>query len=241
MGGGWQVSAGDLSELLRPALFALAVLTSTLVLADARRRGLRPYAVAAWALLTFLSAPIFLPLYLAALLYVGRGAPPRAAAGHAPRSRARGFAVPLAYAALLCAGGALYFYRDYRSADAHLARARRAKLYNRREQAIREYRAALRSEDDPHTRKLLGIELAEAGRWEEALAELRAAERGGEPDDQLPLRIAAALDTLKRPAEAAVEYRKFLRSRACQQTPAHALCASARERLQTAGELPTSR
>ncbi|MGH9903573.1 MAG: hypothetical protein ACRD68_17340, partial [Pyrinomonadaceae bacterium] len=65
------------------------------------------------------------------------------------------WAFPFLYAAVLCASGAAYFYLDYDSVDAGLARAERAKLTGRREAAIREYRAALRREEDAHTRKLL--------------------------------------------------------------------------------------
>ena len=95
-----------------------------------------------------------------------------------------------------------------------------------------EYRAALRREDDPHVRKLLGLELSKAGRWEEALHELRAAERGGETDDLLPFHIAAALSTLNRPAEAADEYQKFLQTQTCAQPPPHWRCEAARATLQ---------
>ncbi|HEY9404557.1 MAG TPA: hypothetical protein VIQ24_18005 [Pyrinomonadaceae bacterium] len=153
------------------------------------------------------------------------------------RLRLKRFAPSLVYAlALLCAG-AIYFYRDYHSFDAHLARATKARLLKRRAATIREYRAALRLADDAHTRKLLGVQLAEDGQTEAALAEFRAAERGGEPDDLLSYRIAFALDTLGRAGEAAGEYQKFLQGGSCAQRPSpDARCAQAASRLgQTQG------
>jgi tetratricopeptide (TPR) repeat protein len=136
--------------------------------------------------------------------------------------RLRRYAPSLLYAAVLLAAGAFYFYRDYHSFDAHLARAANARLGNRRDATIREYRAALRIVDDAHTHKLLAVQLAEDGQAEAALAELRAAERGGEPDEMLTLRVASALDTLGRAEEALAAYEKFLRSESCSrpQSPA---------------------
>ncbi|MCA1635230.1 MAG: hypothetical protein LC802_16440 [Acidobacteria bacterium] len=292
MGGAWQISAGDLSETLRPALFALSLLASAWVLSDARRRcGFHLWAVWAWALCAFLFPPVVLPLYLVARMFTRRldtppaasdlegdagvastedseggetaagsadllpalsawrepqGAPPlslsegetseaceHALAGKMPALPLEGsrFAVPLLYAAALLLAGAVYFYQDYQSFDAHLARAARAKLYGRRERAIGEYRAALRTQDDAHTRKLLGLELLEAGRAEDALAELRAAAAGGEPDERLYLHIAALLESLNRPDEAVTSYERFLDSPLCLSSPGDANCMRARERL----------
>jgi len=157
------------------------------------------------------------------------------------RIRARLRLKPLApafiYAFALLSAGAIYFYRDYHSLDAHLARATKARLLQRRAATIREYRAALRISDDAHTRKLLAVQLAEDGQTEAALAEFRAAERGGEPDELLSYRIAHALDTLGRAGEAAGEYQKFLQSGSCAQRPSpDARCAEAASRLgQTQG------
>ena len=287
MSADWQISAGFLAELARPALFAAAALASAGVLADSRSH-FRPRAVALWTAFTLFLPHVTLPLYLIARSCVR---PPAAAAEEAatsasadanddednetrelspaatpdtddgcavvvaapgasdgvrdgvtdeaagspsaasqsPRPRlARRLALPLLYAAALLGAGALYFYADYQSADAHLARARQAQLDKRVGRAVREYRAALRREDDPHVRKLLGLELSKAGRWEEALAELLAAERGGEPDDALPFHIATALTALDRPAEAAAHYRKFLQSQLCTQTPPDRRCEGVR-------------
>jgi tetratricopeptide (TPR) repeat protein len=284
----WQISAGFLAELARPALFATAALASAGVLADSRRH-FRPRAVALWTAFTLFLPHVTLPLYLIARscarppATAAEEAPPSASAdandednetndlspaattdtvddhtvavappgasygvtdgitdkaagspsatskSQSPRPRfARRLALPLLYAAALLGAGALYFYADYQSADAHLARARQAKLDRRGERAVLEYRAALRREDDPHVRKLLGLELSKAGRWEEALAELRAAERGGEPDDLLPFHIATALAALDRPSEASDHYRKFLQSQLCAQTPPDRRCEGVR-------------
>jgi hypothetical protein len=143
----------------------------------------------------------------------------------------RRHAPTLIYTLALLFAGAIYFYRDYHSFDAHLERAARARLRSRRPDAIREYRAALRINDDAHTHKLLGVQLAEDGQTEAALAELRAAERGGDPDPLLAFRLASALDALGRAVEAAGEYQKFLQGDSCAQASPGALCAEATTRL----------
>ena len=100
--------------------------------------------------------------------------------GPPPRWR---YALPLLYAVIVLSAIGAYFYFDSRSVDAHLARATRAKLVEDSTTAIREYREALKREDDPHTHKLLAIELANAGYISEAITEFQLAESGGEPDD----------------------------------------------------------
>jgi hypothetical protein len=102
---------------------------------------------------------------------------------------------------------------------------------------IREYRAALDVEDNPHTHKLLGIELADSGQWTEALSEFRAAERGGEPDELLRFRIGQALEAIGHQTEGATEYRKFLNSKACTKVLPDERCAVARQQAaQTLGQ-----
>jgi tetratricopeptide (TPR) repeat protein len=145
--------------------------------------------------------------------------------------RLKRYAPSLLYAFALLSAGALYFYRDYRSFDAHLARAANARLRGRRDIAIREYRAALRLSDDAHTHKLLAVQLAEDGQTEAALDAFRAAERGGEPDELIPYRIAYALDALGRAGEAAGEYRKFLQGSSCARPSPDTRCAEASARL----------
>jgi hypothetical protein len=97
------------------------------------------------------------------------------------RSRQWGFLLPLSYGVIVIAAVSFYFYRDRQSVDAHLARAVQAKLVDDHARAIREYRRALSLEDDPHTRKLLAIELALAGQLSEAVSEFHLAQQGGEP------------------------------------------------------------
>lgn len=277
MGGKLQISVGDISEALRPALYVLAVLASTYVFASARPR-FSAYATAAWTLLTLLLPPIVLPLYLIARIYTPRpGLPapvnlppsleadeqapqslaPQSATGEAgaqssptdegdavesesqapPRSRSR-FALPLTYAVTALLLGALYFYLDYTSFEARFARARQAELYNQRERAAREYRAALAVRDDAHTRKLLGMELARAERWEEALAEFRAARMKGEPDDKLLFHEAHAMDKLNRPTEATETFRRFLQSQSCAPPDPDPLCKDTQARLNSRTPFP---
>jgi len=108
------------------------------------------------------------------------------------------YSLPLLYAVLALSAIGAYFYFDSRSVDAHLARATRAKLVEDSATAIREYREALKREDDPHTRKLLAIELANAGFIEEANSEFQLAERGGETCDPQDRPCTAALERIKR-------------------------------------------
>ncbi|HEV7903279.1 MAG TPA: hypothetical protein VGO96_05510, partial [Pyrinomonadaceae bacterium] len=151
----------------------------------------------------------------------------------APLRWRRELALPLLYALALLSFGALRFYRDYHSFEAHLSRAANARLLNQRAAAIREYRAALRLSDDAHTHKLLAVQLAEDGQTEAALAELRAAERaGGDDDALLPYRIAQTLDALGRRAEADLEYQKLTQGSLCALPSPDALCAEASARVQ---------
>lgn len=246
--------------MLRPALFVLAALASAWVLRDARRRFDSFAAATACALLALLLPAVALPLYLIARMDQRRDGPdasttaptddepderPQPATGgdgdsdgddaelgvEAPALSRSRLALPFVYLTAVLLVGGIHFYRDYTSFDAHFARARQAKLYNQRERTVREYRAALRLREDAHTRKLLGVELSEAGRWEEALAELRAAERGGEPDESLAYREALALDKLNRHDEAAQAYRRFLRARPCTRPEPDPPCIDAQGRL----------
>jgi hypothetical protein len=149
-----------------------------------------------------------------------------------PQPRLR-YALPLLYLLAVLSIGSLLYYQDARSIDAHLARANHARLLGQRDRTITEYRAALRLEENAHTRNLLGIELAADNQLSAALNEFRAAERAGEADDDLPYRIAATLDALNRPAEALPEYQKFLTTRRCTTTYPDPQCAVARARVQS--------
>jgi len=238
-------------------LFAAAVLVSAWVLSDARRRFSLP-AVAAWTLTTLISLYIILPLYLLARIFTrkpdttdvvaastspadaeaddsttsttisddtgGQTDDQSTAEIHTPLWRRR-YALPLLYALALLSAGAIYFYRDYHTFDAHLARAANA--------PPRFAPTAPRSAS-PTTRtrtKLLAAQRAEDAQTEAALAEFRAAERDGEADELLPYRIAYMLDALDRPAEAIIEYQKFLRSSLCARPLPDMRCAEARQRM----------
>jgi tetratricopeptide (TPR) repeat protein len=144
---------------------------------------------------------------------------------------------PVIYLLAVLSIGAFLYYRDAQTIDAHLSRANHARLLGQHDKTIKEYRAALTLEENAHTRNLLGVELVNAGQMEEALAEFRAAERGGEPDDQLFYRIATTLDALNRPAEAVPEYRKFLGTRLCTESYPDPQCEAARARVAVSDKL----
>ncbi|HJT28439.1 MAG TPA: hypothetical protein VJ784_13590 [Pyrinomonadaceae bacterium] len=163
------MSAGQLFDLIMPAAFAVSALVSTWVLASARKRFHFYYALAL-ALGTLFLPFIVFPLYLVIMMW-------RPKIGPTPRWR---YSLPLLYAVIALSVIGAYFYFDSRSVDAHLARATRAKLVEDSTTAIREYREALKREDDPHTHKLLAIELANAGYLTEAIEEFKLAEQGGE-------------------------------------------------------------
>jgi tetratricopeptide (TPR) repeat protein len=239
----WQISAGELFELMRPAAWALSALVSAFVFASTRKRRFRPYAVALWTLGTLLFPFIILPLYLIVLARARHGerAPEAAELSKsvaekryktytAPAAWKR--ILPLIYLVAVLSLIAVFFYQDYWSLDAHLWRANNAKLRGPHAKVINEYRAALRLEDNPHTHKLLAIELAAEGRAAEALAEFRAAESGGEPDDRIPYRMGMALDALHREPEAALEYKRFTNGPLCTQALPDANCPTARARIQ---------
>ena len=169
------MSAGQLFDLIMPAAFALSALLSTWVLASARKRFqlLQAFGLAIATL--FLPLIVF-PMYVAVMLWRKKTGPP---------AKWR-YALPLLYAAVSLSAIGIFFYLDSRTIDAHLARATQAKLVEDSNTAIREYRQALALEDDPHTHKLLAIELATAGHIDEAITEFRIADQAGEtcqPED----------------------------------------------------------
>lgn len=166
------MSAGELFDLIMPAAYVASALLSTWVLASARKRFQLHFALAIALATLFLPVVIF-PLYLAAIMWRRPGKSPRGWR----------YTLPLLYAVILLSAIGLFVYFDSRTVDAHLARAARAKLVYDHHTAIKEYRQALALEDNPHTRKLLAIELADAGYTSEAASEFRLAEQGGEPQD----------------------------------------------------------
>jgi hypothetical protein len=179
------MSAGQLFDLIMPAAFAVSALISTWVLGSARKRFQLFYALALAIGTLFLPLIVF-PVYLVVMMWRGKTGLPR-------RWR---YSLPLLYALITLSAVGAYFYFDSRSVDAHLARAAQAKLVDDSTTAIREYRAALKREDDPHTHKLLAIELANAGQVSEAITEFRLAELGGEtcePQDRACIAAKAKL------------------------------------------------
>jgi len=230
---------------MRPAAFVITAMLSTWVLADCGRKRIPLSLLIAWTLGTLLFPFIIFPLYLIFLIALrnrkkpgeiksdDESIPVNADAQHfetelAPRRWLR--LLPIAYLISLLSFGALRYISDYRSVDAHLARATHARLLRDREKTIREYRAALSLSDDAHTHYLLGIELEEAARWQEALTEFRAAESAGEPDAELPFHLGTILYALNLRDEAAEEFRKFLSGPLCSQTPPDARCSATKRR-----------
>lgn len=166
----FNMSAGEWFELISPAVFLLAALLSIWVLASARKR-FPLYVAFGWAVGTLLLPLVVLPVYLAVILLWRP----------AVRARRWRLLLPLAYGTIVIAAISFYFYRHTQSVDAQLARAVQAKLVDDYAAAISAYRRALALEENAHTRKLLAVELALAGRLNEAESELQLAQQGGEP------------------------------------------------------------
>ena len=221
------ISAGELFDLIRPAVLIVSALLSTWVFSSARKRFSFSAALG-WAAGTFFLTLIVLPLYLIVLLR-RRGTP-------ANREVPRRILIPLAYGLVLVGGIALYLYNQNRGVDNHLARAAYAKIRGNHFEAIAQYRAALREEDNPHTRKLLGVELFEVGYFTESLAELRRAEMGGEQDDLAIMRMASLLDAIGQPHQAKLEYHRFLSSPLCTQPVPDWRCETAKNLLERSPE-----
>lgn len=212
------MSAGQLFDLIMPAAFVISALLSTWVLASARRRFQLHYAIAFAAGTLFLTLIVF-PLYLAKMLWRKKSEPP---------TKWR-YALPIVYAVITLSAIGVFFYLDTRSVDAHLARATQAKLVEDTNRAIREYRKALALEDNPHTRKLLAIELANAGNLTEAISEFQLARQGGEPDDVISFRLGVLLERVNLTNQAKLEFESFLRSDFCRSEDP--LCEVAKTKL----------
>lgn len=229
----WQfnISAGEFFDLIRPAMYVVAVLLSSWVFAGALRRRFPPPVVGILVIGTLLFPLIVFPLYLLALLLRRRRHLPIKNLESGPPLPVVMRLIPVVYLFLVLLVFAIFFYRDQRTVDAHLARATHARLSEDRPRIIREYRAALALEDDPYIRKLLAIELADAGFLSDALVEYRRAERDGEADDLLAFRIAVVLDALNHSGQAALEYQRFLASPLCVDALPDARCEIAGARL----------
>lgn len=152
--------AGELFDLIRPLVLLISALISTWILASARKR-FPVYVAFAWAVGTLFLPLVVVPAYLSVILLRRRPV----------RARRWRVLLPLVYGVVVIAAIGVYFYVDRQSVDAHLARAAEAKLIDDHAAAIREYRRALEIEENPHTRKLLAMELELAGQMTEAKVE----------------------------------------------------------------------
>jgi hypothetical protein len=240
-------SAGEFFESFLPAASLLAAVLSAWVLASSRRCGLPIPSVAAWTLGTLLAPPVVFPVYLIYRLFTSKGSDSTAAANtsavspednehsgqevtaqHQLKMR---WSLPILYLLVLLVFNGALMYRAHQSVDSHLARANTARLKNHPDQTVFEYKSALALEDDPHTHNLLGRELVENHRCAEAIVELRAAQRGGEPDPILPYNLAVALTEAGNMKEAQLEFEGFLASNACTAAMPDARCNAARNAL----------
>lgn len=215
----FNISAGELFDLVSPVVLIVSALVSVWVLTSARKRF--PLFVAiAWAIGTAYYPLIIFPLYLVATLIWSKR--PDVVL------RAR-FWIPFVYGVVVLGYVVGTFYRDTQSADAYLARATAAKLVEDKEKQIQEYRSALRIEDDPHVHKLLGVALFDAGYYTEAISEFRLAESKGDPDDSIPYRIGLALEKLDQQGQARLEFERFLQTEMCLKIDTR--CEYARQRV----------
>ena len=220
------MSAGEFFDYIRPAVMVLSAFVSTWVLVSARRR-FSFWSSLAWALGTLSLPLLVLPLYVATTWFQKPKVGKNAERVHLLIT----VGLPLVYAIVVLLAIAGYLYDDYTRVDAYLARATQARVKGERDRAITEYRVALSKEDNAHTHKLLAIELSNAGDRTSALQEFRRAETNGEPDESISYRIAELLSSLNQPAEAQLEYQRFLNSRACTQDLPDVRCESARSRV----------
>ena len=227
------MSAGELFDLIRPAVLIVSALVSTLVLAHARRH-FPLFLAMLWALATLFFPLITLPLYFAVQLVLKRHHNLNKVVSSRVHRAAPSWLVttPLAYATVVLTLIGVYLYADHQSVDAHLARATQAKLKGELGKTIIEYRQALLDDDNPHTHKLLAIELANTGNWTEALWEFRIAEEGGEPDDSIPFRIGSVLEVLNLEGQARLEYQRYLVTPACMDPVPDGRCVIARAKVQ---------
>ncbi len=214
------MSAGELFDLIGPAVSVISAIASTWVIASARRR-FKFYQALIIAVGSFFLPLIVVPLYLVALLLWKR---PRM------NSIKWRFAIPCAFLMVLLSTLAIQKFLDDRSVDAHLSRATLAKVNSNSVAAIREYREALKLEDSAHTRKLLAITLDEAGFVSDAITEFRLAEQGGEPDDSIHYRLALLFERSGKKSEAIVEFKKFMASKTCSQI--EMLCETVRQKIE---------
>jgi|ERR1700752_207706 len=213
------MSGGELFDLIRPVAIIVSSLLSTWVFASARRRYSLPKSLA-WAFSTLILPLVVFPIYLVFLIVSKHE--------RLPAQRFR-FLLPIAYLVTVLTSIGTYLYFDSRSADAHIARATQARLDSDWGGCIIELQKALDIEDNPHTHKLLAIQLAQSGYYSDAISEFRIALREGEPDDSIHFRLGILLEKINQPGQAQLEYGQFLLSKTCM-TPNPA-CESARQSL----------
>lgn len=217
------MSAGELFDLIRPAVVVLSALLSTWLFVSARRR-FPLYQALLIAIGAFFLPFIILPLYVAVLL-VWR--PPTSV-----RTARCRVLLPFLFLTTILAIVGGYTYFDERTVDAHLSKAIKARVFYDPVKAIAEYREALKLEDSPHTHKLLAETLDDAGYITEAIIEYRAAELGGDPDDAIHYRLATLLEKIDLQGQALLEFKEFAESETCSQVDAR--CESARKRIDNA-------
>jgi tetratricopeptide (TPR) repeat protein len=220
------MSAGEFFDLVRPVFLVVSAFLSTWILFNARRNGFRLHSSLAWALASLFFPLVVFPLYL--FVRINRHTQVN---DDAARTLPARFLLPALYLFFVLTILAAAQYRERRNVDTYLARATQARVAGNTAKAVEQYRKALQLEDNPHTRKLLGIQLNDAGDLNGALSEFRLAEKGGEPDPTLPFRIAALLDLLNRQSEALAEYQRFLQSESCTKQPIEDRCATSRQRV----------
>jgi len=214
------MSAGELFELIRPAVVVLSILLSAWVLGSARKRFSTLIAFA-WATGTLLLPLVVLPVYLCVLLVWRWPA----------RSRRWRWLLPLVYAAILLAGIGLYHNHESSRVDVYLAKATQSKLVEDHATAIGEYRAALTIENNAHVHKLLAVELMQVGYFSEAISEFRLAQKGGEPDDYIHHNLGLLFERIELYGQSRLEFEEFLLTETCQTFDDR--CNSARQKLET--------
>lgn len=213
------MSAGEIFDLIRPAAIVLSIFLSTWILISARKRYPLHTAIL-WAGLALFLPVLVIPLYLVSLLLWQRQ--------RAGSVRGR-FIIPTIYLTGMLGIFAAHEYAQSRSVDSYLSAAAFAKVSSDHLTAIKAYRQALLLEDDPHTHKLLAMSLMEAGFYNEAVNEFRAAEVGGEPDDAIHLYLGDLLSKKNQKEESIKEYERFLTSKTCLEVDSR--CDSAREMI----------
>jgi tetratricopeptide (TPR) repeat protein len=220
------MSAGELFDFIRPAVVVISAFLSTWLLVSARKR-FPLYLALPLAIAAFFLPFVILPLYFASLIIW-------------PRTKVSDIKwrliLPLLFLTTILTVFSVYTYIDERTVDAHLSRASMAKVHSEPIKAIKEYREALRLEDDPHTRKLLAQTLDESGFFMEAITEFRRAEREGEDDDTIHFRLAILLEKIDHKGEALLEFKQFVVSKTCSQIDYR--CEAARQRIEDAESKP---